>query len=168
MVAEDVVGTAEARRWVRFDASRRPRRVDPIPGGPIALAFCAMPSPGDVPGLAGRAGPRCRPDAGPGRDHGRAVQSIGSTSAITGNVTAIFPGGKAVHELVPGSVVAIKPDCTGTMALLPRKKGTSDTSSKETHRFATLRESGECLTFTDEREGGAEDAWAPPLSAGVA
>ena len=82
------------------------------------------------------------------------VQSISSTGAITGNVTAIFPSGKAVHELTPGSVVAVKPDCTGTLTLLPRKKGTSDTPLKETHRFVYLRESGELVTIMDEREGG--------------
>jgi len=96
--------------------------------------------------------PNAAPTQVPGAIMG--VQSISSTGAITGNVTAIFPSGKAVHELTPGSVVAVKPDCTGTMTLLPRKKGSSDTPSKETHRFVYLRESGEFVTIMDEREGG--------------
>jgi hypothetical protein len=46
------------------------------------------------------------------------VLSISSTGAVTGNVTVIFPSGKAVHEPTTGSVVTIKPDCTGSVSPL--------------------------------------------------
>ena len=82
------------------------------------------------------------------------VVSIDTTGTVAGNVTVIFPSGKAIHEMAPGSAATINADCTGSMTIHPRNKGTSDTPTTEVHRFVYLRDKGELVVIMDQLQGG--------------
>jgi len=83
------------------------------------------------------------------------VLTISPTGAVTGNATVITPSGKSVWEMTPGSFVDIGRDCTGTMTLYSRLKGSSDVPSKEIDRFALVRGSGELVVIMEELDWGA-------------
>ena len=83
------------------------------------------------------------------------VLSIGSTGAFTGTFTAILPiSGKTTNEVMPGGVVDIKPDCTGTVRFSIRGKGTSEAPTNEIHRLVYLRERGEFMVIMEVMERG--------------
>lgn len=82
------------------------------------------------------------------------VLSFGPSGAVSGAVTAIYPSGKVTNEVLPGSVVDIKPDCTGTGTFSCRRKGSADPPTNEIHRFVYLRETGEFQVIMEDVERG--------------
>lgn len=96
------------------------------------------------------------PDAAPATIPGviMGVLSVSPTGGITGNVTVITPSGKTVYESTEGSLVEIAPDCTGTMTIYSRTKGSTDPPAREIDRFVYLRETGEFVVLIDELEWG--------------
>ena len=82
------------------------------------------------------------------------VLSFSSSGEVSGTVTAIFPSGKVTNEVLAGSVVDIKPDCTGTGTFSCRRKGSTDTPTNEIHRFVYLRDTGEFQVIMEDLERG--------------
>ena len=82
------------------------------------------------------------------------VLSFGAGGEVSGTVTAIMPSGKVTNEVLPGSVVDIKPDCTGTGTFSCRRKGSTDPPTNETHRFVYLHETGEFQVIMEDLERG--------------
>jgi hypothetical protein len=73
------------------------------------------------------------------------VVSIGYDGKLSGGETMIVAG-QAVEYDITGGNVQIKPDCTGTMQILTRVKGTSGASAPITERFVVLSDAGEIRT----------------------
>jgi hypothetical protein len=65
------------------------------------------------------------------------VVSIGYDGTLSGGETVIIAGQTVEYEIAGGSV-AINSDCTGTMRILVKAKGSSDVPMPITERFAVL------------------------------
>ncbi len=68
---------------------------------------------------------------------------------ISGTATVIAGGDKAEYEAAPGGTVNMKSDCTGTMTLKMKVKGSTAPASTEIDRFVFLREDREIRVMID-------------------
>jgi hypothetical protein len=73
------------------------------------------------------------------------VVSISYDGKVTGAETVIIAG-QAVEYDITGGSVQIKPDCTGTMQILTRVKGTPGAPAPIAERFVALSDAGEIRT----------------------